>query len=214
MWARTSIRGFARGVMMSWDDILAQYDHVEVRSFLNGRVRVGYPPSVGSADLDYGRGAILRERDLIGRAVDSVGREWKFALWGMAQAQIFPCPCGQRLVIENLLFDLTDGLKIDEFGLSWFSHGFFSADGMRLFIRNCVEIHCFDHTGLAWKSRGLFEGDINSAEWCDGFVHCKGPMGWVDPDREFSLYLDPATGDVVAGDDEALKVYGGDRVLH
>jgi hypothetical protein len=214
MLGRISIRASARGVMMSWDDVLAQYDHVEIRSFLNGRVRVGYPPSVGSADLDYGRGAILRERDLIGRAIDSDGREWKFVLGGMAHAQIFPSPCGQRLIVDNLLVDLSDGLKIDEFGLSWFSHGFFSADGMRLFVRNCVEIYCFDYTGLAWNSGALFEGDMNSAAWHDGFVRCMGPMGWIDPDREFSLYLDPATGDVVAGDVEALKVYGGDRVLH
>jgi hypothetical protein len=197
--------------MMRWDKALAQYDRVKILPFLNGRIKVGYPPSVGSVDVNYGCGPLLRESDLIGWAIASGRNERTFALKGLANQQISACPCGQRLIIDTVIVDLSDGLKIDEFGPSWVNHRFFSPDGLRLFVGNSVEIHCFDPAGFAWKTSGLFEGDLASVTWQDGLVHCAGPMGWVDPNRNFSLYLDPTTGEVVGGDDEARKVYVKDR---
>ena len=78
----------------------------------------------------------------------------------------------------------------------------------RVLLYNLRRVACFDKSGLAWTSRGLFDAEMTSVKLIDGRIACYGYLGWIDPDKQFELLLDPATGEVVGGDGEAVDIYG------
>lgn len=187
--------------MTRWDKIAAGFDHVMLRSFCDGRIKIGYPPAVGQVDINLTGSALLSDRHIIGQAeFDNCGTR-SFALPSISPDLIHELPGGQHLLCEGWLIDLSDGSEIFEQPVRNV-RGFLSAND-RLFSYWSHEIACYDRTGLSWFRRGLFGGNMQSVELAGDLLVCSGFFDWDS--SCYRVEISAVTGEITGGDSYAVK---------
>ena len=197
---------------MHWDDIAAQYELVELRSFLDGQIVVGYPPAVGSVDVNVTGSSILGGHHLIGRVSPQRGVAWTFAVEWIEQAEILALPCNRRLILGSWMIDLDAAGRLLEAPIDPV-RGSIHSSGETVYLWSLHEVACFERNGQRWKRKALFGGDLMSVVMQSGRLACLGYIDWVEPGRLFTLLLDPETGQISGGDPEALSSHRADGDL-
>lgn len=195
---------------MHWDDIAAQYELVDLRSFLDGQVVVGYPPSVGSVDVNLTRASILSGSHLIGRVSPTGGEPWTFAIEWLFEDEILPLPGSRRLMLGEWMIDLDAPGRLVNAPIAPLRGSIPGPDGA-VFLWGLYEVIRLERGGLQWKSQGLFGGDLTSVVLREGGLACLGPLDWIEPGRQFTLLLDPTTGRIAGGDPEAVEAHDAAR---
>lgn len=188
--------------MTRWDEIAAEFDHVRLRSFCNGRIKIGYPPAVGQVDINLTRRTRLSDHDAIG-VMHSESGTVTFALPLFSDKEIHELPGGRGILYGHWLLDVDGKTEITEQPVDT-PLGFVGDDQQKILLSyGCAgDVACFDANGLRWNFVGIFEGNIEKLQLRDGEIFC---FGWFDWDHSlYCLQLSAETGEIIGGDSFAM----------
>lgn len=196
-------------VMKRWDSLLEQYEFVNIRSLLGGRVKYGYPPFVRDVDIWLPQKAsFLQDIDLIMSVKSTSGREWSLAARGVKMDEVHAFPCGNRVLIGEWVVDIRLEDQIFCSPLSFNKKIISNEQAQFVMSYDPSQVLCLRSEGQTWLRRGLFEGDLFSAEISNNRIICIGQIDYLTKNADQTLELDLSTGRVIAGDKAALQAKG------
>jgi len=204
--------GFVGGVMTLWDEIVQQYDLVQIQSLFGGRAKFGYPPSVGSVDICLPANSPdepfrICEGDMLAQIISPDGTAWTLAAQYVRPECVHALPCGQRVAFDQFVIDVERPYEVQEIPISYQKQTIRHPNGKLFYIADHSELFCFGESGPLWRRFGVFGGDFHDLDLAENKLICGGSMDWLEP-QQFQVVLDAQTGEIIGGDVEAYKSAG------